>query len=115
MNGDLGAKLDRILADPAMLAQIKTLADTMTAGGAAAPEPPETPETKSTQSEHTEKPSALPALPTLSPAVESNLKNTRNLLLALKPFLDEKRCAKIDKMLSMMRLAEMAGQFGNFF
>ena len=118
MNGDLGAKLDQILANPAMLAQIKTLADTMTAGGSKPPEPAE----QENEALKTEKESLaqdksvpLPALPSLSPIVESNLKNTRNLLIALKPFLDDKRCAKVDKMLSMMRIAEMAGQFGSFF
>ena len=105
MNGDLGEKLDQILANPAMLAQIKTLADTMTAGSTKAEEAP--------LPEKDEAP-PVPILPPISPGVEANLKNTRNLLLALKPFLDEKRCAKVDKMLSMMRFAEMAGQFTSF-
>ncbi len=114
MNGDLSEKLDRLLENPAMLAQIKTLADTMTAAGAGMPEAPP-PSPQPAREEPPKRESApLPALPMLSPAIESNLKNTRNLLTALKPLLDEKRCAKIDKMLSMMRLAEMAGQFGSF-
>ncbi|MBQ9748371.1 MAG: hypothetical protein IJV98_06265 [Clostridia bacterium] len=107
MNGDLGEKLDQILANPAMLAQIKTLADTMTASGGASVG-------ESAEDKKQDPPPALPSLPTPSPAMERNLKNTRNLLIALKPFLDEKRCTKVDKMLSMMRLAEMAGQFSSF-
>jgi hypothetical protein len=43
------------------------------------------------------------------------MKNTCALLTALKPFLDERRCEKIDKMLSMIRFAEMAGKLGSFF
>lgn len=37
----------------------------------------------------------------------STVKNGRALLLALKPYMDEKRCEKIDKILSAMKLAEM--------
>ena len=115
MTGDFSAKLDQILQNPAMLAQIKALADTMTAN---APKPQESVAKESAPPTPTEEqapaePAAVPILFAPSPTLEKNLKNTRELLLALKPFLDNKRCAKIDKMLSMMRLAEMAGQFGN--
>ena len=118
MNGDFSAKLDQILANPAMLAQIKALADTMTAGNAKPQETPPAEPPEPTREEKTpsaEQVSALPVLFPPPPALEKNLKHTRDLLIALKPFLDDKRCAKIDKMLSMMRLAEMAGQFGNLF
>ncbi len=103
-----------------MLAQIKALADTMTQNSAGKPSesapPPNEPPPAPTQDTKEEiVPEPLPMLFSPSPNVERNLKNTRNLLLALKPFLDEKRCAKIDKMLSMMRLAEMAGQLGSLF
>ncbi len=119
MTGDLGSKLDEILANPAMLAQIKALADTMTQNSASkppepAPPPPNEPAPMAEAKEAIAS-EPLPMLFSPSPNVERNLKNTRNLLLALKPFLDEKRCMKIDKMLSMMRLAEMAGQFGSLF
>ncbi len=101
-----------------MLSQIKALADTMTAGAAKPQEPPPA-EPVQPEPPHKEKAvSAEPQIPVLftpSPSLEKNLRHTRDLLIALKPFLDDKRCAKIDKMLSMMRLAEMAGQFGNLF
>ena len=110
MNGDFSEKLSQVLSNPAMMAQIKALADTMTESStkeetAPSKEPPhiETPESVS-----------LPAFFTPSPTFEKNMQNTCALLYALKPFLDEKRCAKIDKMLSMIRFAEMAGKFGNF-
>lgn len=121
MTGDFSAKLDQILANPAMLSQIKALADTMTASASKPTPPPEEPSPPAPEPSpepknvSTEMQPPLPMLFTPSPALEKNLKHTRDLLIALKPFLDDKRCAKIDKMLSMMRLAEMAGQFGNLF
>ena len=87
MNGDFSSKLDKILSNPAMMA----------------PESPPQPDT----------PAAMPALFSPAPGMEKNIKNTRALLLALKPYLDDKRRDKIDKMLNMLRLAEMAGYFKN--
>jgi hypothetical protein len=122
MNGDFSQKLNQVLSDPAMMAQIKALADTMTES--------------QTREEKSEEQSALTTLPknvpseekdssrekisvpaffTPSPSFEKNMKNTCALLAALKPFLDERRCVKIDKMLSMIQFAQMAGQLGNFF
>lgn len=128
MNGDFSSKLDKILSNPAMMAQIKSLADTMTeAEEAPAPSPEAAPEPAETQSsapreeELSNRPAdagapseaALPASLSPAPALARNLKNTRALLSALKPYLDDKRKEKVDKMLSMMRLAEMAGYFKN--
>lgn len=106
-----------------MMAQIKALADTMTVSGGTAsgtPEPPpQEPTAPPEKAAATSAPAenaasaALPALFSPSPGIEKNLKNTRALLLALKPYLDAGRCEKIDKMLNMMRLAEMAGYFKN--
>ena len=51
MNGDFSSKLDKILSNPAMMAQIKSLADTMTeAEEAPAPSPEAAPEPAETQS-----------------------------------------------------------------
>ena len=116
MNGDFSQKLNQVLSNPAMMAQIKALADTMT----------ENEGTQKTEQENhfapkevvpepvTEKPSVPPFF-TPSPSFEKNLQNACALLTALKPFLDQKRQDKIDKMLSMMHFAKMAGGFGNFF
>ncbi len=116
MNNDFSEKLDQILSNPAMLAQIKALADTMTANSGSkqedAPPPKEEPKAEPVSAPPD---ISIPSFFKPSSTFEKNLKNTRALLSALKPFLDERRCAKIDKMLSMMRFAEMAGQFGNFF
>ena len=116
MNNDFSEKLDSILSNPAMMAQIKALADTMIQGKPEN-EPKEAEPTPPPPAQEKEPP-AMPSVPpffTPSPAFEKNLKNTCTLLNALKPFLDENRCSKIDKMLSMIRFAEMAGQFSNFF
>lgn len=119
MNGDFSSKLDKILSNPAMMAQIKSLADTMTEeGDAKAPSPPP-PEQAAAAEPATppppqpESPPAMPALFSPEPGMEKNIKNTRALLIALKPYLDDKRREKIDKMLNMLRLAEMAGYFKN--
>ena len=121
MNGDLSEKLSQVLSNPAMMAQIKALADTMTEQSDHAPKPEEAPqplpfsavtnEPVHASPEKTE----LPAFLHPSSAFERNMKNTCALLTALKPFLDERRCEKIDKMLSMIRFAEMAGKLGSFF
>ena len=118
MTNDSSEKLNSILQNPAMMSQIKALADTMTAG-----------ESEKTVSDPTEKEEkkedSLPeekALTAgnpltgnlLSPAFEQNLRNTCALLQALKPFLDARRREKIEKVLQMMHLAEMAGRFGSF-
>ena len=126
MNGDFSQKLNQVLSNPAMMAQIKALADTMTQAesrqeASVAPtetsEPPDAVLGKTNSEEEihgvTEKIS-VPAFFTPSPSFEKNMKNACALLNALKPFLDERRCAKIDKMLSMIRFAQMAGQLGNF-
>ena len=124
MNGDFSSKLDKILSNPAMMAQIKSLADTrMEAEGTPASEvspPPAAEPSEPPAQEEQEKPdadiqteTALPASFSPAPGLARNLKNTRALLAALKPYLDDKRREKVDKMLSMMRLAEMAGYFKN--
>lgn len=58
------------------------------------------------------KPDAPPPPPP-QPSPPSTIKNGRALLLALKPYMDEKRCEKIDRILSAMKLAEFAGMFRN--
>ena len=122
MNGDFSSKLDKILSNPAMMAQIKSLADTMTEDGEAKTPPPTEPTQAAPEPEpaaapesppQTDTPAAMPALFSPAPGMEKNIKNARALLLALKPYLDDKRRDKIDKMLNMLRLAEMAGYFKN--
>lgn len=119
MNGDFSQKLNQVLSNPAMMAQIKALADTMTENGTQTNEPQTEKETDFSYRQTAEEPiSEKPSVPpffTPSPSFEKNLRNACALLSALKPFLDKRRQDKIDKMLSMMHFAQMAGQFGNFF
>ena len=53
------------------------------------------------------------APPCRQPTTPSTLKNGRALLLALKPYMDESRCDKIERILSAMKLAELIGTLGN--
>ncbi|MBQ8496754.1 MAG: hypothetical protein IJ489_04770 [Clostridia bacterium] len=117
MNGDFSDKLSQILSNPAMMAQIKSLADTMTASEGIKEQANEKTPEASEQipvAERAER-SNIPAFFTPSPTFEKNMRNTCALLTALKPFLDDRRCDKIDKMLSMIHFAEMAGKLGDFF
>ena len=128
---DFSDKLNAILSNPEMMAQIKRLADTMTSGTASVaeegPEPPEKATQASSQNTR-EQPESKENLADMSDAVNaiatltgggvpdrrgknSNIAHSKALLLALKPYLDDKRCEKIDKLLKMMQLAEMAGYF----
>ena len=118
MNGDFSQKLNQVLSNPAMMAQIKALADTMTQENAHAEGGEGVTESPSPDAQEAFALPARPAVPEFfkpSPTFEKNMKNTCALLNALRPFLDERRCAKIDKMLSMIQFAQMAGNFGNFF
>ena len=134
LSNDFSDKLDAILSNPEMMAQIKRLADTMTSGTASVaeegPEPPEKATQASFQNAR-EQPESKESLADMSDAVNaiatltgggapdrrgrkgknSNIAHSKALLLALKPYLDDKRCEKIDKLLKMMQLAEMAGYF----
>ena len=111
MTGDLSEKLNSILQNPAMMSQIKALADTMTAEENAKNEP--TPAEETPREEKALTAGTPPMASLLSPAFEQNIKNTCALLQALQPFLDARRREKIDKVLQMMHLAEMASKFGS--
>jgi hypothetical protein len=122
MNGDFSQKLNQVLSNPAMMAQIKALADTMTESESSTEKNDQVTEyTEPAKSEPREQADpfrekiSVPPFFTPSPSFEKNMKNTCALLTALKPFLDERRRSKIDKMLSMIQFAQMAGQLGNFF
>ncbi|MBQ2987606.1 MAG: hypothetical protein IKM00_07510 [Clostridia bacterium] len=122
MNGDFSQKLNQVLSNPAMMAQIKALADTMTESEMQTEKtvpPPEVPSPTGSEAvgmtDTAQEKISVPPFFTPSPSFERNMKNTCALLNALKPFLDERRRDKIDKMLSMIRFAQMAGQLGNFF
>ena len=119
MTGDFSDKLNSILQNPNMMAQIKALADTMTAGEEQQTQendglPKEKPiaEGETNTEEKILMPQSARMEGLLSPAFEENIKNTCALLQSLKPFLDARRREKIDRVLQMIRLAQMASKFG---
>lgn len=100
MDNDFSEKLGAILSDPAALAKIAGLAGSLGLGAsphAKEEKPPEPkPEIKPAQSEK------------LSETAK-NIACGRALLQALKPYLSAERCARIDKILGMMKIAEIMG------
>lgn len=130
MANDFSEKLDSILSNPEMMAQIKRLADTMTSGTPSISESPPPSESAAQAGNFGESKEPPPAgasdIPDIAGVVSAltsltgdhrgrrkgnNMAHSKALLLALKPYLDDKRCEKIDKLLRMMQLAEMAGYF----
>jgi hypothetical protein len=116
MTEDLSEQLRNMLADPAAMSRVMQIAGSLMGQNAPAQESaPDADAAASPPPMADGLPAAMlpQLLGMLSGAAADDPRAA--LLIALKPFLDEKRCAKIDKMLSMMRLAEMAGQFGSLF
>lgn len=113
MDNDFSEKLNSILADPAMMDKIKNIAGSL---GASAPPPPPKEERREEKGADCENcPRALPCgektcqLPGKQSELAKNIANSRALLVALKPFLDSDRCARIDKIIGMMKIAEIMG------
>lgn len=112
MDNDLSGKLSAILADPAMMDKIKSLAS----GLSASPPPPRDVRKEENIPDCTSCTCTMPCgAQALCPkksgqsALLGNLADSRALLVALKPFLDGERCARIDKILGMMKIAEIMG------
>lgn len=103
---DMEQKLNSILGNPEMMAQIMNMAQAMGAGQSQTEQPPAPP-----------KPSA-PALPSVGfdPAMLQKIagiaqqsgidRNQQSLLKALRPYLNEERIIKLEK---AMRAAKIAG------
>ena len=113
MDNDLSKKLSAILGDPDMMDKIKSIASGFSA--------PSAPPQKQDRCEEAQAdcsscsrtmPCGAQALCPINceqSALIKNLNNSRTLLTALKPFLDSERCARIDKILGMMKIAEIMG------
>ena len=87
MNGDFSSKLDKILSNPAMMAQIKSLADTMTeAEEAPAPSPEAAPEPAGASSPPEQPASTPAALNAAAPAIR-----LRRLIWGLRLIEDMRR------------------------
>ncbi len=113
MENDLSEKIGSLLSDPVMLEKIKGIAAGL-GGMQESPAPAPPPDTQKSETV----PAA--ALGALFPAerggalggIGRNIKESRALLSALKPYLDSERCERIDKIISIMRVAEIMGYLG---
>lgn len=131
MDNDFSQKIGSILSDPEMMQKIKAIAGSLgnSPPKEAPPRPPEPcrdeapchprgndccMEEKPCECEqkgaHTCSPPAF-SLPTGAGGSDlaRNIANSRALLTALKPYLDKERCERIDKILGMMKIAEIMG------
>ncbi len=112
MDNDFSQKLTAILGDPAMMDKIKTIASGLSASPPAPKEARREEKIPDCDSCTCTMPCGAQALcPKKSEqsALFKNLADSRALLTALKPFLDGERCARIDKILGMMKIAEIMG------
>ncbi|MBE6654203.1 MAG: hypothetical protein E7608_01945 [Ruminococcaceae bacterium] len=112
MDTDLSQKLNAILGDPAMMDKIKTIAGSL--GAPSAPPREEHREEKSADCSSCphKMPCGAQALCPVSgerSEFSKSIANIRTLLTALKPYLDSARCERIDKILGMMKIAEIMG------
>ena len=117
MDNDFSAKLGSLLSDPAALAQIASLAGSLGLSGAQSTSPaPQANEPPHECDACPAKevlpcggaPCPFPKKEGLSEAARS-IAQSRALLTALKPYLSHERCERIDKILSMMKIAEIMG------
>ena len=116
MDNDLSEKLGALLSNPAALAKIAGLAGSL---GLTATSAPAQAEEKEEARECASCPAKdlLPCggAPCPFPAKDragstaKNIAESRALLVALKPYLSAERCARIDKILGMMKIAEIMG------
>ena len=116
MDNDFSEKLGALLSDPAALAKIAGLAGSLGLSGASAPTPPRTEEKPRECDACPAKevlpcggaPGPVPKKERVSDAAKS-IAQSRALLTALKPYLSGERCERIDKILGMMKIAEIMG------
>lgn len=94
MDSEAIQKLSRIMQDPTAMEKIRGI---ITGKPAEAADPPQT--------------ATIPAAVEKSSTSSAAISNSKALLLALKPYLDSDRCARIDKIIDAIRLAEYARLF----
>lgn len=118
MDNDFSEKLGALLSNPEALAKIAGIAGSLGLSSAQAPSQPP-PKEKEEAYECSSCPMAdvlpcggapcpFPAKDKVSSAAKS-IAESRALLTALKPYLSSERCARIDKILGMMKIAEIMG------
>ena len=119
MDNDFSEKLSALLKSPEALAKIAGIAGSLGLSGAA----PSVPAPEKAEARETHECSACPmgellpcgGAPCPFPAKDKvnsaakSIAESRALLSALKPYLSAERCARIDKILGMMKIAEIMG------
>lgn len=118
MDNDFSEKLGSLLSDQAALAKIASLAGSLGLSGAPAqPQEAKNPHGNEKNCEACPAKELLPcggapcpvaAKESVSEAAQS-IAQSRALLVALKPYLSRERCERIDKILGMMKIAEIMG------
>lgn len=113
MDNDFSEKLGAVLSDPDMMAKIKTIAASMNMPPKEKENIPFNNAENIGGNEEIHEQKALPVsnagIPNVSSELIKNISNSRALLCALKPYLDKERCERIDKILGMMKIAEIMG------
>jgi hypothetical protein len=116
MDNDISEKLGALLNNPEALAKIAGLAGSLGLGSAPAPAP-EKPKEEAEKCASCPVSDLLPCGGAPCPfpkkdgagGAAKSIAESRALLLALKPYLSHERCARIDKILGMMKIAEIMG------
>ena len=106
MDNDFSEKLGALLKNPEAMAKIAGLAGSLGLSGA-----PEKPPERERACEGCPAKEIFPCpLPQKEGCdAAKSIAQSRALLVALKPYLSAERCARIDKILGMMKIAEIMG------
>ena len=112
-NLNLAPLLEKLGQNPAAVSMLQNLLGGL-GGGASAPSGSPHEDTESAESEHSEdSPREGESIPTISfspppvPPGYGHGKGRREVLLSLRPFLSEKRCATVDRVLRALELYEV--------
>lgn len=112
-NLNLAPLLEKLGQNPAAVSMLQNLLGGR-GGGASAPSGSPHEDTESAESEHSEdSPREGESIPTISfspppaPPGYGHGKGRREVLLSLRPFLSEKRCATVDRVLRALELYEV--------
>jgi hypothetical protein len=115
MDNDLSEKLGALLSNPEALAKIAGIAGSLGLTGASEPPPAQEKPTHDCDACPAKEifpcggaPCPFPKKDGIGSAAKS-IAESRALLVALKPYLSHERCERIDKILGMMKIAEIMG------
>jgi hypothetical protein len=114
MDNDFSEKLSALLSNPEALSKIAGIAGSLGLSGAPSPE--------KSEASNAHECASCPAKELIPGGTQcpfnskegggkaaKSIAESRALLLALKPYLSHERCARIDKILGMMKIAEIMG------